>query len=368
MGKESNKIEKVIWKICTKCGVKKEKTNEYFPYQNKSLGTFHSICKECHCLYEIEHGKKYRKDNAEKLKKLRKENANEKRAYDKEYYQKNIERIKEYQKNNADKKRKYNKKYCKDNAEKIKEYRKEYQKNNVLKRKEYYINNIEKIKEYGKKYRKENTEKIKEHCQNNIEKTKAHSKNYRKNNKKKLKEQQQKYRNLFALFTTYEYRLTIEELPKEDRNGYLLVKCTYCGKYFKPTNLMVHNRIYALTNNCGEARLYCSIGCKDACPVYNQNKWPKGFKPATSREVEPLIRQMCLKRDDYICQKCEKTIDEVELHCHHIEGATQMPLLANDVDNTITLCKPCHIWVHQQDGCTNYDLRCDKGGLYRNTR
>jgi len=69
---------------------------------------------------------------------------------------------------------------------------------------------------------------------------------------------------------------------------------------------------------------------------------------------------MCLARDNYECQKCGAIIDEIELHAHHIEGKTLQPMLANDVDNTITLCKPCHKWVHKQKGCTNYDLRCEK--------
>ena len=156
-------------------------------------------------------------------------------------------------------------------------------------------------------------------------------------------------------------QLTIEEDPIEGKNGLLLIKCAYCGKYFYPTNVIIRRRINVLKGQAlGEARLYCSEGCKDACPIFNQILWPKGFKPATSREVNPLVRQMCLERDEYTCQRCGKTIDEIELHAHHIEGITQQPMLANDVKNTITLCKPCHIWVHQQDGCTNRDLRCKK--------
>lgn len=162
-----------------------------------------------------------------------------------------------------------------------------------------------------------------------------------------------------ANFETYAPQLTIEEDPIKGANGILLVKCTYCGKYFPPTNRECLHRTSSLKSNAlGERRLYCSDGCKSACPIYYQNEFPKGFKPATSREVDPLIRKMCLARDNYTCQKCGKTIDEIEIHSHHIEGAVQQPMLANDVGNTITLCINCHHWVHRQPGCTTYDLRC----------
>ena len=164
-----------------------------------------------------------------------------------------------------------------------------------------------------------------------------------------------------ALFSTYAHQLTIAESPMETLDGYVLAKCTYCGKYFLPPVKALQLRILCLKGvQDGEGRLYCSDNCRDACPIFKRQKWPKGFKPATSREVDPLIRQMCLARDNYTCQRCNKTNDEIEIHSHHIEGAVQQPMLANDVDNTITLCKPCHIWVHQQPGCTNYDLQCKK--------
>jgi len=164
-----------------------------------------------------------------------------------------------------------------------------------------------------------------------------------------------------ASFQIYGNQLTIEEDPKDDGDDYLIVKCAYCGKYFRPIIMDVNNRIQCLKGRIGgESRLYCSKGCKHACPIFYKSKWPKGFKKASSREVDPLIRQLCLARDNYTCQKCGKTIDEIELHAHHIEGVAQMPLLANDVDNTITLCKPCHQWVHRQKDCTYYDLRCKR--------
>jgi len=120
----------------------------------------------------------------------------------------------------------------------------------------------------------------------------------------------------------------------------------------------VQTRVWGLTHiAAGENRLYCSDNCKTACPVYNQNDWPKGFKPATSREAQPVLRQVVLERDKYTCQICYKSIPDVELHCHHILGYTQHRAYAEDPDNCVSLCKKCHKKAHKLPGCNYRDLR-----------
>jgi len=93
---------------------------------------------------------------------------------------------------------------------------------------------------------------------------------------------------------------------------------------------------------------------------FNKNVWPKGFKIATSREAQPELRQMVLKRDNYTCQKCNKHQDELKtgLHCHHIEGIRWEPLESADMDKCITLCKNCHKAVHKIEGCNYNDMKC----------
>ena len=73
-----------------------------------------------------------------------------------------------------------------------------------------------------------------------------------------------------------------------------------------------------------------------------------------SREVQPELRAMVLKRDKYTCQKCECT---KKLQCHHIIPVAYDPLLSADMDNCITYCKKCHKKAHQQPGCTLADIR-----------
>jgi len=139
------------------------------------------------------------------------------------------------------------------------------------------------------------------------------------------------------------------------------VKCTYCGKWFTPSIQQVYERIRALNGNQGgEQRLYCSNKCKMECPIYQQKKFPKGFKPSSSREVQPELRQMRFKIDNYTCQKCNKHQDELDigLHCHHIEGIRWEPLESTDIDKVITLCKKCHIEVHKKEGCKYHEMKC----------
>lgn len=166
------------------------------------------------------------------------------------------------------------------------------------------------------------------------------------------------------LYDTYAVQISyVEEVRRDPKTpDWFQVKCAYCGKWYMPTRNSVNNRIGVLEGrNHGEARFYCSENCKLACPIYHQKKWPKDFKHATSREVDPQLRQMVLERDNWTCQICGKTVDEVELHCHHMDPAAQNPMFQNDMDGCITLCKECHGWVHTQYGCRYIDLRCDRG-------
>lgn len=52
-------------------------------------------------------------------------------------------------------------------------------------------------------------------------------------------------------------------------------------------------------------------------------------------------------RDGYCCQRCGAGHDrEHPLHAHHIKTWAGNPDLRSDLDNLITLCRPCHKWVH----------------------
>jgi len=161
----------------------------------------------------------------------------------------------------------------------------------------------------------------------------------------------------FAPFDTFSSQIEWIENTRRNRDDtdVLEVKCTYCGKWYIPIYKSVQNRISFLKGFIKrENRFYCSDGCKKACPIFNQKKYTKGYAPATSREVQPELRQMVLKRDDYTCIKCNNI---KELHCHHVDPVANNPIESADMDNCITLCKKCHKGVHKQDGCKYGQLR-----------
>jgi len=163
--------------------------------------------------------------------------------------------------------------------------------------------------------------------------------------------------NAPAQYKTYMERIGYAEYINEGKNGEMLCKCTYCGKKFAPTNRAVRMRITALENlGKGECHLYCSDKCKKACPTYMMQINYKGEKLGHTREVPVAFRQMALADRDYTCERCGKK--ENGLHVHHIEGYTEQPMLSADLDNVLVVCKPCHIAVHKQPGCTTYDYQC----------
>jgi hypothetical protein len=156
------------------------------------------------------------------------------------------------------------------------------------------------------------------------------------------------------LYETYSDRLEKYEEIRETKEGFLETKCTYCGKWFRPTATQVRNRIGGINGNDG-SRLYCSTECKKECPIYGVRINYKGQNGTKSREAQPELRQLVFLRDEYECQKCGS---DKSLHCHHYEGILYNPVESADIDNCVTLCKKCHVSVHKQPGCTNYDLRC----------
>ena len=159
------------------------------------------------------------------------------------------------------------------------------------------------------------------------------------------------------LYDTYASQLTIFEHSRrnEKDQNILEVKCD-CGKWFVPTRTNVTHRIGALNglySSATECRFYCSAKCKQECPIYNRKKYqvghPKSNKSQYSREVQPELRQLVFKRDNFTCQKCELHQDELDvgLHCHHLTGVEINPIESADIDNCITLCKECHKQIHK---------------------
>lgn len=165
--------------------------------------------------------------------------------------------------------------------------------------------------------------------------------------------------NKFASYDTYAEQIAYAEetqLKIVDGIRYVEVKCAYCGRWYIPRSFEVRARKNSLEGKRkGESLFYCTENCKDSCPTYHQKKHHRGFKNISSREVDPYTRKLCFERDGWQCQKC---LADNNLHCHHIKGYAQNKMIANDIDNCITLCKECHKEIHKDIGCRFVDLQC----------
>ena len=84
----------------------------------------------------------------------------------------------------------------------------------------------------------------------------------------------------------------------------------------------------------------------------------RNYKNAPDKK-DPICKS-CKKRlwNDYKKRNSEKVQEYQKQYVHHIKSVTQEPIYTNDTDNCITVCKTCHINIHQQDGCTFTELRC----------
>lgn len=160
------------------------------------------------------------------------------------------------------------------------------------------------------------------------------------------------------LYDTYASQISfaIECRRGMENRDYLEIKCSLCGKWHIPSLKHLKSILSSFNRIGTHLNLYCSDECKEACPVYRQRIFPKGFKVNDYRNeiLDPDLRLLVFNRDSYQCQKCGVSED---LHVHHIEGVAQNPMLANDIENCITVCHSCHAEIHSRPGCTYFDYQ-----------
>ena len=80
--------------------------------------------------------------------------------------------------------------------------------------------------------------------------------------------------------------------------------------------------------------------------------WEGGWSPESFGDNWHEQREKALERDDYECQDCELGNEQHQqtfghgLHVHHLTPRSEFEDLekANEVENLVTLCNPCHQW------------------------
>jgi len=116
-------------KVCTKCGVEKESTNEFFSKNKAGKYGLKVACKSCQALQY----KQYRQENKESIAEYHKQYHQDNKEQEKQYYRDNKEQKKQYYRDNKEHIAKYNKQYQQENKERFAERKKQYQQENLEK-------------------------------------------------------------------------------------------------------------------------------------------------------------------------------------------------------------------------------------------
>lgn len=185
-------INPVVTATCTKCGIEKPLTAEFFHPRKDSKTGFRRDCRDC----RRNHDKVWKAENTEKV----------------------LEAAKRWNAANAEKAREYKKRYRAANTKKRLEYEKRYRIENPdkvrAKSRRYYAENAEKLRENEKRYRTENAEKLR-----------ARAARYRQNNPDKVKAIKHRRRarehGLPASFTSQDWITALEHFEH---------RCAVCGR------------------------------------------------------------------------------------------------------------------------------------------
>jgi hypothetical protein len=81
-------------------------------------------------------------------------------------------------------------------------------------------------------------------------------------------------------------------------------------------------------------------------PSYVDGSAPERQKAYVQKQGREFL-QAVYKRDGYSCRRCgaPKTRPK-SIHAHHIKPWAGNPEIRFDLNNAVTLCQPCHSWVH----------------------
>lgn len=126
------------------------------------------------------------------------------------------------------------------------------------------------------------------------------------------------------------------------------VVCDHCGNSFRCQASKIGKQDHYF---CSKP---CMIDWRNAHPVVGEEHhcW-RGGRSSTRGPNWYMQRNSARKRDNYHCQRCgkpEKELDR-ELDVHHIQpfrsfgyisGENENYLIANQLDNLVSLCRPCH--------------------------
>lgn len=98
-------------------------------------------------------------------------------------------------------------------------------------------------------------------------------------------------------------------------------------------------RIFSLEHRQKLAEARCGKYSGENHPNWQGGITPENFKIRNSEGFQEW-RMRVFVRDNWTCRECGKR--SVKLHAHHIKSFAKHQELRFDLENGITLCKPCH--------------------------
>ena len=132
---------------------------------------------------------------------------------------------------------------------------------------------------------------------------------------------------------------TIENIPRPPRKETFTFTCEVCKKTLTLPASRKGARVYR----------FCSLECVGKTIRGKNNYFWRGGYNAFYGDNWKIQRRAAWKRDSYCCQRCGKTKKEIGRNpdVHHIIRFKNFKdyLEANKLENLISLCHPCHLFV-----------------------
>jgi len=128
--------------------------------------------------------------------------------------------------------------------------------------------------------------------------------------------------------------------------GYQLLSTEYVGANAKLDVLCPAEHLYKVSYanfQSGRRCLECARIAKRRTMLNGEEWKPENRSGKADRDWVKAVKE----RDGQVCQVCHSSKN---LCAHHIESYSKNPELQTDINNGVTLCKPCHTAIHSRYG------------------
>jgi hypothetical protein len=143
-----------------------------------------------------------------------------------------------------------------------------------------------------------------------------------------------------------------------------VLPCSGCGKECRVNNTAIKKGWKHCSWSCRVKNLVGSKGTNAGGGAWMRGEKNINYKHGKSSEREPrdltLVnrwRRRVFERDGFRCQRCGYDKGKI-FRAHHISPWVDFPDLRFDLGNGVTLCDPCHRWVHSKANAKKEFIKC----------